>query len=61
MPALSESMNPCNCLNTLSAQESVFKHLYEFIVYKKGGESREATFNPFISKAGLKMPSYIFK
>mgnify|MGYP001182203181 CR=1 FL=1 len=43
-------LNPCNCLTTLSAQESVLKHLYEFIVYKKGGESRKATFNPFRSR-----------
>lgn len=58
MPALSESMQ---LLKYIISQESVLKHLYEFIVYKKGGESREATFNPFISKAGLKMPSYIIK
>lgn len=45
-------LDPCNCVSTLSARESVLKHLYECVVYKKGGESRGATFNPLVSKQG---------
>lgn len=37
----------------------MLKHLGDFLVYKKGNESEETIFNPFRSKQGQKVLSYI--